>query len=130
MGDIECIFLNVLLPKKKSNFIEIIYRPLNNINVLECFHKHLDDFDLDNEIFLLSDFNINHLHNEKYIFKQNQAMQSRIRSTSLVGQKKLFCQRYSLEQTIKHAARTTCRSSTLIDHILTNSREKSHKVVL
>ena len=37
---------------------------------------------------------------------------------------RLFCQRYSLKQIIKHATRTTCSSSTLIDHILTNSREK------
>ena len=37
---------------------------------------------------------------------------------------KLLCQRYSLEQIIKHAIRTTCNSSTLIDHILTNSKEK------
>ena len=51
-------------------------------------------------------------------------MQNRIPSTSLVSQYKLFCKRYSLEQIIKHATRTTCNSSTLIDHILTNSREK------
>ena len=51
-------------------------------------------------------------------------MQNHIPSTSLVSQYKLFCQRYSLEQIIKHATRTTCSSSTLIDHILTNSREK------
>ena len=51
-------------------------------------------------------------------------MQNRIPSTSLVSQYKLFCQRYSLEQIIKHATRTTCSSSTLIDHILTNSSEK------
>ena len=59
-----------------------------------------------------------------YILKENQAMQNRIPSTSLASQCKLFCQRYSLEQIIKHGTRTTCSSSTLIDHILTNSREK------
>ena len=51
-------------------------------------------------------------------------MQSRIASASLLSEYKLFCQRFSLEQIIKHA---TCRkysSSELIDHILTNSREK------
>ena len=94
------------------------------INFLEGFDKLLDDIYLDNEIFLLGDFNINLLHNEKYILKENQALQNRIPSTSLVSQYKLFCQRYSLEQVFKHATRTTCSSSTLIDHILTNSREK------
>ena len=52
-------------------------------------------------------------------------MQSRIASAILLSQYKLFCQIFSLEQIIiKHA---TCRkygSSKLIDHILTNSREK------
>ena len=70
------------------------------------------------------DFNINLCHNGKYILKENQAMQNRISSTSLVSQYKLVCHRYSFEQIIKHATCTTCSSSTLIDHILTNSREK------
>ena len=73
---------------------------------------------------LQRDFNINLLHNGKYILKENHAMQNRIPSTSLVSQSKSFRQRYSLEQIIKHATRTTYSSSTLIDHILTNSREK------
>ena len=76
------------------------------------------------KIFLLGDISINLLHNGKYILKENQAMQNRMPSTSLVSQCKLFCQRYSFEQIIKHATRTRCSSSTLIDHILTNSREK------
>ena len=54
-------------------------------------------------------------------------MQNCIPSTSLVSQYKLFCQIISLEQIIKHATRTTCSSSTLIDHIITNSREKNSK---
>ena len=124
MGDTEGMLFDILLPKTKPIFVGIIYRPPTCINFLECFNKHLDDINLDNEIFLLGDFNINLFHNGKYILKENQAMQNRIPSTSLVSQYKLFCQRYSLEQIIKHATRTTCSSSTLIDHILTNFREK------
>ena len=37
MGDIEVV--------------GIIYRPPNSINLLECFNNHLDDINLDNEIF-------------------------------------------------------------------------------
>ena len=84
----------------------------------------MDDINLDNEIFLLGDFNINLLHNGKYTLKENQTMQNRIPSASLVSQYKLFCQRYSLEQIIKHATHITCSSSILIDHILTNFRVK------
>ena len=122
--DIEGIFFDALLPKTKPIFVGVIYKPPNSINFLECFNKHLDDINLDNEIFLFGDFNINLLHNGKYILKENQAMQNRIPSTHLVSQYKLSCQRYSLEQIIKHATRTTCSSSTLIDHILTKSMEK------
>ena len=124
MGDIEGIFFDILLPKAKPIFTGIIYRPPTCINFLDFFNKHLDDINLDNEIFLLGDFNINLFHNGKYIPKENQAMQNRIPSTSLVSQYKLFCQRYSLEQIIKHGTRTTCSSFTLIDHVLTNPREK------
>ena len=111
-------------------FVGIIYRPPNSINFLECFNKNQDDINLNNEIFWLGDFNANLLHNGKYILKENQAMENRIPSTSLVSQYTLFCQRYSLEQIIKHVTRTKCSSSTLIDHILTNSREKYHTMLL
>ena len=83
MEDIEGIFLDILLPKTEPIFLGIIYRPPNNINFLECFDKHLNDINLDNEIFLLGDFSINLLYNGKYILKENQAMQNRIRSIRL-----------------------------------------------
>ena len=124
MGDIEGIFFDILLPKTKPIFVGIIYRPPICINFLECFNKHLDDINLENEIFLPRDFNINLFNNGKYILKENQAMQNCIPSKSLKSQHKLFCQKYSLEQIIKHAIRTTCSSSRLIDHILTNYWEK------
>ena len=125
---LKACFFYILLPKRKPIFVGIIYRPPTSINFLVCFNKHLDDVNLGNEIFLLGDFNINLLHNGKYILKEKQAMQNRIpnriRNTSLVSQYKWFCQRYSLEQIIKYTTYTKCSSSTLIDHILTNSRNK------
>ena len=74
MGAIEDTFLDILLPKTKPIFVGIIYRPPNNIKFLECFNKHMDDMNLDNEIFLLGYFNRNLLHNGKYILKENQAV--------------------------------------------------------
>ena len=123
-------FLIFRYPRQNQFFVGIIYRPPNSINFLECFNKNQDDINLNNEIFWLGDFNANLLHNGKYILKENQAMENRIPSTSLVSQYTLFCQRYSLEQIIKHVTRTKCSSSTLIDHILTNSREKYHTMLL
>ena len=54
----------------------------------------------DNEIYLLGDFNINLFQNGKYF------------------------QIYSLKQLLTCPTRVTCNTSTLIDHILTNSTEK------
>ena len=47
IGDIEGIFFDILLPKTKPAFVGIIYRPPTCINFLECFHKHLDDINLE-----------------------------------------------------------------------------------
>ena len=127
---LKVYFLIFRYPRQNQFFVGIIYRPPNSINFLECFNKNQDDINLNNEIFWLGDFNANLLHNGKYILKENQAMENRIPSTSLVSQYTLFCQRYSLEQIIKHVTRTKCSSSTLIDHILTNSREKYHTMLL
>ena len=85
MRDIEGIFLDIFLLKTNPVFVEIIYRPSDNINFSECFDKHLNDINLDNQILLLGDFSINLLHNDKYILKENQAMQNRIPSTSLMS---------------------------------------------
>ena len=51
MGDIEDVFLDILLPKTKPIIVEIIYGPPISISFLDCFNKHLDDMNLDNEIF-------------------------------------------------------------------------------
>ena len=56
MGDIEGIFFDILLPKTKPVFVGIIYRPPTCINFLECFNKHLDDINLENEIFQYKSF--------------------------------------------------------------------------
>ena len=97
MGDIEGIALDILLPKTKPIFVGKVCIPPNSINFSKSSNKHLDGINLDNELFLLVYFNINLLHNGKYILKQNQAMQNRKPSTRLVSQYKLFSQRYSLE---------------------------------
>ena len=61
------------------------------IRITNISLSRLDDINLDNEIFLLGDFNIHFFHNGKYILKEKQAMQNRIPSTSLLSQYKLFC---------------------------------------
>ena len=85
VGDIEGIFFDILLPKTKPIFVGILYRPPTFISFLECFNKHLDDINLDNEILMLGDFKITLFHNGKEN-QENQALQNCIPSTSLVSQ--------------------------------------------
>ena len=56
MGDTEGMLFDILLPKTKPIFVGIIYRPPTCINFLECFNKHLDDINLENEIFQYKSF--------------------------------------------------------------------------
>ena len=77
-----------------------------------------------NEIYLLGDFNINLLQDNKYILKENLACRSKNLVTPLLRQYKEFCQTYSLKQLIREATRVTRNSSSLLDHILCSSIEK------
>ena len=77
-----------------------------------------------NEIYLLGDTNINLLQNGKFILKENQSYKLKSSSSALVKEYKEFCQTFSLTEIIKEPTRTICSTSTLLDHILTNSSEK------
>ena len=45
--------------------------------------------------------------------------------SALVNEYKDFCQTFSLTDIIKEPNRITCSTSSLLDHILTNSSEKN-----
>ena len=77
-----------------------------------------------NEIYLLGDTNINLLQNGKFILKENQSYKLKSSSSALLKEYKEFCQTFSLTEIIKEPTRITCSTSTLLDHILTNSSEK------
>ena len=80
-----------------------------------------------NETFLLGDFNINLLQNGRYVFSNNK---NRLVSTvetnnsGLLKKYKDFCTCFGLNQLIVNPTRITCQSSSLIDHILTNTPNK------
>ena len=77
-----------------------------------------------NEIYFLGEFNINLLQNGKFVLKENQSHKLKSSSSALVNKYKEFCQTFSLTEIIKEPTRITCSTSTLLDHILTNSSEK------
>ena len=56
--------------------------------------------------------------------KKNQSYKLKSSSSALVNKHKEFCQTFSLTEIIKEPTQITCCTSTLLDHILTNSFQK------
>ena len=112
-SDIEHIFLDLLLPNTKPILIGVVYRPPKQAGFLYKISIALESFPNFNihETYILGDLNINLLHNGQ---------------TVPMGIKKYrdFCSIQSLTQIIKNATRITETSSSLLDHILTNSTDK------
>ena len=77
----------------------------------------------DNEIYLLGDFNIA-LQNGNYIFNRKGWAVCQGSVHTLINKYQEFCQLFSLKQSITCPTCVTCNTSSLIDHILTNSTEK------
>ena len=124
-NSLEHVFFEILLPKFKPIAIGIFYRPPNVNNFLEILSNDFKKVDIrKKEIYILGDFNINLLQNGKFILKENQSNIFRIGTTPLINKHKEFCQTFSLTEIIKDPTRITCSTSSLLDHILTNSLEK------
>ena len=123
--NIEHVFLKIFIPKLKPILIGIFYRPPTQRSFLETLIKDFETLNLDNkEIYILGDFNINLIQNNIYILKEHESSISESLMTPLVNQYKELCQKFSLKQMLREPTRITCNSSTLLDHILSNSDEK------
>ena len=65
------------------------------------------------------------MHNGKYILQESKnSLFTNTTPHTLLKQYKHFLSNFGLNQIIKAPTRITCETSTLIDHILTNSHEK------
>ena len=123
--EIENIISDILLPKSKPITIGIFYRPPNQANFLELILKDFSYLNLkDNEIYLLGVFNINLLQNGNYILNRKGLAACQGPLHTLINKYQEFCQIFSLKQLITSPTRVTCNTSSLIDHILTNSTKK------
>ena len=68
-GEIESVFIKILLPNSKPITVETIYLPPNQSNFLEVLNENLNKIDsVRNEIYIYGDFNINFSLNGSYIF--------------------------------------------------------------
>ena len=96
------VFFKILIPKVKPIATGIFYRPPNASDFFDIFSNDFQQVDnKTNEIYLLEDFNINLLQNEKFILKENQSYELKTFSSALVNKYKEFCQTFSLTEIIK-----------------------------
>ena len=109
--EIENVFLNIFLPKSKPILVGIIYKPPDQTDFVTKFSAAIDNtknFDA-NETYILGDLNFDLLKKEE---------------TFYIKKYKEFCQMYGLKQIINQPTRITENSTTLLDHILTNSKDR------
>ena len=126
--DIENIFFDILLPKTKAFTVGVFYRPPpNQNNFLDIISEDFDKLKSeDKEVYILGDLNINVLLNGKSILeKKNISSFSDSHTTSSISKQYIqFCSYYSLSQLIDSPTRITCNTTSLLDHILTNTPDK------
>ena len=106
--EIENIFVDIMLPKTKPILVGVVYRPPDKSDFIQKFSEAISNsVNFDNqEVYILGDFNINVLDNSSI---------SKLYTET--------CSLHGLKQIIESHTRITEHTSTLIDHILTNSVE-------
>ena len=83
-----------------------------------------ESLELNNELYILGDFNINLLFKGNCILDKTQEIKNHFKDFSLkIKKNNEFCSIYDFKQLINCRTRTTCNTSTLIDHILTNTHD-------
>ena len=111
--DLENVFLDLFLPKSKPILVGILYRPPNSngfLKKLDVAISKTENFD-NQEVFILGDLNID-------------LMSSRGSKSNGVKRYNEVCSLHGLKQLIQEATRTTEKSETLLDHIISNSTQK------
>ena len=69
--EIENIFFEILLPNSKPVIVGTIYRPPSQNNFLELLNSNMNKINsVDNEIYILGDFNVNLFLNDSYVLEK------------------------------------------------------------
>ena len=103
----------MLLPKTKPILIGILYRPPDQSKFLDKLLTAIsetDNFDAQ-EVYILGDLNINLINNQKH-------------TPNGIKRYKEFCSLNDLKQLLKLPTRITKTSTSLLDHVLTNSADR------
>ena len=111
-SEVEKIFFDMLLPKARPILIGILYRPpdqpkfLDKLSTAVSETNNLDD----QEVYILDDLNINLINNQKH-------------TPNGIKRYKEFCSLNGLEQLLTLPTRITKNSTSLLNHVLTNSAD-------
>ena len=112
-SEVENIFLDMLLPKTKPILIGILYRPPDQSKFLDKLSTAIsetDNFDAQ-KVYILGDLNINLINNQKH-------------TPNGIKRYKEFCSLNGLKQLLTLPTRITKTSTSLLDHVLTNSADR------
>ena len=104
----------------------IFYRPPNQVDFIDHFNNEIGKFLFQsNEIYLLGDFNINLFFEGHHVLKKyfKRLKEAQLKHRLLRPYVETFLT-FRLNQIIEKPTRSTLRTVSLIDHILTNSKEK------
>ena len=121
--NIENIFIDLLFPKTKPISVGIIYKPPSQSQFLQQIITEFEALDLDNEIYVLGDFNINLLFRDKYVLNKSNEIKNLDKNLlHEIKRYKEFCAMCGLSQLTDCPTRITSNTFTLIDHILSNTQ--------
>ena len=112
-SEIENIFFDILLPKTKPILIGILYRPPEQSKFLDNLSTSISQTCSFNEqeVYILGDLNINLINSQKH-------------TPNGIKRYKEFCSLHGIEQLLTLPTRITKNSSSLLDHVLTNSANR------
>ena len=112
-SEIENIFFDILLPKTKPILIGILYRPPEQSKFLDNLSTSISQTCSFNEqeVYILGDLNINFINTQKH-------------TPNGIKRYKEFCSLHGIEQLLTLPTRITKNSSSLLDHVLTNSADR------
>ena len=109
--ELEAVCVEIIKPHSRPFLVTTIYRPPNSTHdFFESFEKFIKMIDDENkEIYILGDLNCDMIKAEP---------------DSATNKIKSLRELYQLSQLIKQATRVTMTTSSLIDHMVTNTPEK------
>ena len=113
-----------MFPKTKPICVGISYKPSSQTRFLEQMITELESLKLNNELYILGDFNVNLQFEGNCILNKTHEIRNHFKDFSPEIKKyNECCSIYGFKQLTNCTTRITCNTSTLIDHILTNAED-------